>query len=427
MLGRVYAARLGGGATCNDEPIRISERDPEEAICATGFPFRSKRDRLPQYFPVFERALLTFEDLRRAGAASLDLSWTAAGVLDGYFEQALGTWDVAAGSLLVREAGGVVTDWQGDDRAWLAVRRHRGRPGPRPRADPRGDRQPGVSGWSGVTRVKFGARPAEAQWNVATGKAGQAHGASNEPGDNPHATRLVARSLRPLRVAVLGRRLDQPRRQLDPHGSRAGCGRACTPVTAGPGAARSRVGTRSRTVHLHRPRQLPPGRSSRGGRVAPGAEPAAPLTARDAVPRVPFGTDPEPTTAVAAPTAQDAAHTVGGDHRLLQVVRRPARVVPLGARPGTAPSRPPGRAPRGDGSRELRTRDDRGPGRRRHRHRCLPPVDLGHHRARQVPPLGLRQRPRVGVLHRRHGPRLQRHCCRCACGRSAGSPSSCRS
>jgi myo-inositol-1(or 4)-monophosphatase len=119
MLGRVYAARLGGGATCNGAPIRVSTRDPEQAICATGFPFRSKRDRLPQYFPVFERALLTFEDLRRAGAASLDLSWTGAGVLDGYFEQALGTWDVAAGSLLVREAGGVVTDWQGDDRAWL--------------------------------------------------------------------------------------------------------------------------------------------------------------------------------------------------------------------------------------------------------------------------------------------------------------------
>jgi myo-inositol-1(or 4)-monophosphatase len=119
MLGRVYAASLGGGATCNGEPIRIGARDPEQAICATGFPFRAKRDRLPQYFPVFERALLTFEDLRRAGAASLDLSWTAAGVLDGYFEQALGTWDVAAGGLLVQEAGGVVTDWQGDDRAWL--------------------------------------------------------------------------------------------------------------------------------------------------------------------------------------------------------------------------------------------------------------------------------------------------------------------
>jgi myo-inositol-1(or 4)-monophosphatase len=119
MLGRVYAARLGGGATCNGESIRVSDRDPEHAICATGFPFRAKRDRLPQYFPVFERALLTFEDLRRAGSASLDLSWSAAGVLDGYFEQALGTWDVAAGALLVREAGGVVTDWQGDEAAWL--------------------------------------------------------------------------------------------------------------------------------------------------------------------------------------------------------------------------------------------------------------------------------------------------------------------
>src|SRR4029077_10474722 len=84
-----------------------------------GFPFRAKRDRLPEYVPVFERALRAFEDLRRAGSASLDLSWTAAGVLDGYFEQALGTWDVAAGALLVREAGGVVTDWQGDERAWL--------------------------------------------------------------------------------------------------------------------------------------------------------------------------------------------------------------------------------------------------------------------------------------------------------------------
>ena len=69
---------------------------------------------------MFERALREFEDLRRAGAASLDLAWTAAGVFDGYFEQNLGTWDVAAGALIVREAGGVVTDWQGDERAWLA-------------------------------------------------------------------------------------------------------------------------------------------------------------------------------------------------------------------------------------------------------------------------------------------------------------------
>ncbi len=119
MLGDVYSARLGGGAFRNGERLRVSDRVPESAISATGFPFRAKRDRLPEYFPVFERALLTFEDLRRAGAASMDLAWTAAGVFDGYFEQNLGTWDVAAGALIVREAGGVVTDWQGDDRAWL--------------------------------------------------------------------------------------------------------------------------------------------------------------------------------------------------------------------------------------------------------------------------------------------------------------------
>lgn len=120
MLGDLYTATTGGGAARNGEPIRVSPRPVEQAICATGFPFRKKTERLDEYFPVFERALVAFEDLRRAGAASLDLAWTAAGVFDGYFEQALGPWDVAAGALLVREAGGVVTDWSGDDTAWLA-------------------------------------------------------------------------------------------------------------------------------------------------------------------------------------------------------------------------------------------------------------------------------------------------------------------
>jgi len=120
MLGQVYAARKGGGATLDGAPIHVSDRVPESSICATGFPFRAKRERLPEYFPVFERALLTFEDLRRAGAASMDLAFTASGVFDGYFEQNLGTWDVAAGACIVREAGGVVTDWQGDPRKWLS-------------------------------------------------------------------------------------------------------------------------------------------------------------------------------------------------------------------------------------------------------------------------------------------------------------------
>lgn len=119
LLGDTYTARRNGGAWRNDERLEISDRALDEAIVATGFPFRKKRERLDEYFPVFERALRTFEDLRRAGAAALDLAWCAAGVFDGYFEQALGPWDVAAGALLVREAGGVVTDWLGDDAAWL--------------------------------------------------------------------------------------------------------------------------------------------------------------------------------------------------------------------------------------------------------------------------------------------------------------------
>lgn len=119
MLGDTYWATRGGGAFRDGERLSVSDRPVESAICATGFPFRAKRERLPEYFPVFERALTTFEDLRRAGAASLDLAWTAAGVYDGYFEQGLGPWDVAAGALLVREAGGIVTDWQGDPDAWL--------------------------------------------------------------------------------------------------------------------------------------------------------------------------------------------------------------------------------------------------------------------------------------------------------------------
>ena len=97
--------------------LRVSERAPAQAVVGTGFPFRRK-DLLPRYLRTFEAALSRFEDLRRPGAAALDLAWVAAGVFDGFFELALGPWDVAAGGLLIDEAGGVVTDWAGGD-GWL--------------------------------------------------------------------------------------------------------------------------------------------------------------------------------------------------------------------------------------------------------------------------------------------------------------------
>ncbi len=119
LLGDTYTARRGGGAFHNGQPIHVSTRPAGEGVLATGTPFRAKRTRLDDYLAVFRAALLTFEDLRRAGAASLDLAWTASGSFDGYFEAALGPWDMAAGALLVREAGGRVTDWHGDPDAWL--------------------------------------------------------------------------------------------------------------------------------------------------------------------------------------------------------------------------------------------------------------------------------------------------------------------
>lgn len=117
FLGETYVAARGRGATLAREsevpvPVRVSARGPAEAIVATGFPFRRK-DLLPRYLEVMERCLGRFEDLRRPGAASLDLAWVAAGAFEGFFELGLSSWDVAAGAVLIEEAGGVVTDWEG--------------------------------------------------------------------------------------------------------------------------------------------------------------------------------------------------------------------------------------------------------------------------------------------------------------------------
>jgi myo-inositol-1(or 4)-monophosphatase len=81
---------------------------------ATGFPFRELR-RLGPYLRAFEAVVRSTGGLRRAGAASIDLAYTACGRYDGFFEVGLSRWDVAAGTLLVREAGGTVTDVAGGD------------------------------------------------------------------------------------------------------------------------------------------------------------------------------------------------------------------------------------------------------------------------------------------------------------------------
>jgi myo-inositol-1(or 4)-monophosphatase len=124
FLGTVYSGARGEGAWISrhgDEPVRlgVSQREPARAVVATGFPFRRKARLLEGYLMTMTAALARFEDLRRPGAASLDLAWVAEGVFDGFFELSLGPWDVAAGGILIEEAGGVVTDWEGGPD-WLA-------------------------------------------------------------------------------------------------------------------------------------------------------------------------------------------------------------------------------------------------------------------------------------------------------------------
>lgn len=114
-----FSAERGGGVRLNGEPLpRIPPGDPARAVVATGFPFKQKH-QLPRYEPVLRGALRRFEDLRRAGAAALDLSWSASGTLDGFFELGLGAWDIAAGAAILLEAGGRVSDWSGGE-GWLA-------------------------------------------------------------------------------------------------------------------------------------------------------------------------------------------------------------------------------------------------------------------------------------------------------------------
>ena len=111
----LFTASRGSGSYMNNKRIRVSARNGMEgAILATAFPFR-RRDRLQAYARVFQSVFAKVEDFRRAGTASLDLAWVAAGRMDGYFEVGLQAWDVAAGALLVREAGGVVLDFNGND------------------------------------------------------------------------------------------------------------------------------------------------------------------------------------------------------------------------------------------------------------------------------------------------------------------------
>jgi myo-inositol-1(or 4)-monophosphatase len=108
--GETFEARRGGGARLGGEPIACaSPAALNDALIATGFPFRELR-RLDRYLAAFEAFVRSTSGIRRAGSAALDLAFVACGRYDGFWEVGLSPWDVAAGALLVREAGGIVTD-----------------------------------------------------------------------------------------------------------------------------------------------------------------------------------------------------------------------------------------------------------------------------------------------------------------------------
>jgi myo-inositol-1(or 4)-monophosphatase len=109
-----FTAAEGGGARMNAEPMHVSDTDRlTEALLATGFPY-DMRESPENNLDHFRNFSLRAQGVRRPGVASLDLAYVAAGRLDGFWELKLKPWDMAAGALLVREAGGMVSDFRGD-------------------------------------------------------------------------------------------------------------------------------------------------------------------------------------------------------------------------------------------------------------------------------------------------------------------------
>jgi myo-inositol-1(or 4)-monophosphatase len=110
----LFSATKGRGAYLNDRRLRVSKRTRlQESLISTGFPFRAG-DNFPSYMAMMGDVMQRAAGLRRPGAAALDLAYVAAGYTDGFFETGLQPWDVAAGSLLVTEAGGLIGNFSGE-------------------------------------------------------------------------------------------------------------------------------------------------------------------------------------------------------------------------------------------------------------------------------------------------------------------------
>jgi len=111
----LFTASKGSGAQLNNRRIRVTkQKELEGSLLGTGFPFRQQQ-YLDAYMQMFKALFPDSAGIRRAGAASLDLAYVASGRLDGFWELGLSEWDMAAGALLIKEAGGITTNFRGSD------------------------------------------------------------------------------------------------------------------------------------------------------------------------------------------------------------------------------------------------------------------------------------------------------------------------
>ena len=109
----LYHAEKGRGAYCNQKRIRVSKRaNVNNCLISTGFPFK-KRHLLEQYWKALSAIFMEVSGIRRTGSAALDLAYVACGRFDGFWELKLSPWDIAAGSIIIEEAGGKITDVEG--------------------------------------------------------------------------------------------------------------------------------------------------------------------------------------------------------------------------------------------------------------------------------------------------------------------------
>ena len=114
LKNELFTAARGDGAQLNDRRLRVTPlKGLDGALIGTGFPFRHPQ-HLDAYLQSFRAIHTQVAGIRRAGSAALDLAYVAAGRMDGFWELGLNAWDMAAGALLVREAGGIVTDFDGE-------------------------------------------------------------------------------------------------------------------------------------------------------------------------------------------------------------------------------------------------------------------------------------------------------------------------